>query len=217
MDRQTTEGVFVEQPSRPLLQLSAFSVGLAVLNHRGGGFRSRHRGLSESQSPTVRRRGTNYFMTLTLLRPASSLRLFSACAALCFLCSCSDSAGPSGISADFTLTSVNGSPPPGLVVATASCDETISSGSLSLTSDRAFTLTGLVQLDCTRSGGGVQTQGLTLGGSYARNGQNLTFTIPGQGSLTATFDGTTLSTTVPASPFTFPAAVSLGFTIQASP
>jgi hypothetical protein len=133
---------------------------------------------------------------------------------LCLLCSCGDASGPSGITGNFTLTSVNGSPPPQLVSATVSCDEFITSGSLSLTSRHAFTLSGVVQLDCTRSGGQIQTQALTLGGTYARNGQALTFTIPGQGSISAQFDGSSLTTTIPASLFTFPNPVALAFTLQ---
>jgi hypothetical protein len=114
---------------------------------------------------------------------------------------------------DFTLTAVNGAPPPALVAATISCDQYISSGSLSLTASFHFSLDGLMQLDCTRAGGQVEIQTLSLVGSYTRNGPNLIFTLPGQGSVPATFDGTRLTTTIPASGFTFPTAVTLEFTV----
>jgi hypothetical protein len=136
---------------------------------------------------------------------------------LCLLVSCSDSAEPSPIAGDFDLTSVNGAPPPGLVGATVNCDEFIASGTLSLTSNRAFALDGVVQLDCTRAGGQIQTQVLSLGGTYAQDGHTLTFTLPGQGSISGQFDGTTVATTIPATPFTFPTDVALVFTLQSPP
>jgi len=145
------------------------------------------------------------------------LRWLTYGAVLCLLCSCGDSSGPSAITGDFALATVNGSTPPVLVGSTVSCDESIASGTLSLTNDGAFTLSGVVQFDCTRAGGQVQTQLVGLSGTYARNGQSLSFTLPGQGSITARFDGTTLTTTIPASPFTFPTAVALAFTLQSAP
>jgi hypothetical protein len=132
---------------------------------------------------------------------------------LCALVACGDANGPSPIVGDFTLTSVNGAPPPGLVGATVNCDQLIASGSLNLTGDRAFTLSGVVQLDCSRSGGSVENQLFTLNGSYTRDGDTVTFIIPGQGSLSAQYDGATLATTIPASPFTFPNDVALVFAV----
>jgi hypothetical protein len=136
---------------------------------------------------------------------------------LCLLLSCGDSAGPNAITGDFALTSVNGAPPPGLVGATIDCDELIASGTLGLTSDHAFILGGVVQFDCTRAGGQIQTQVLSLGGSYAQNGHTLTFTLPGQGSISGQVNGTTVTTTIPATPFTFPTDVALVFTLQSPP
>jgi hypothetical protein len=128
--------------------------------------------------------------------------------------SCGESTGPAPIAGDFTLTSVNGSPPPQLVAATVACDQLIDSGSLTLTGARDFTLAGLVRQDCTRAGGSSDILPLSLVGTYTQNGGTLTFTLPGQGSLSAHFDGTTLDTTIPASPFTFPNDVHLVFTLQ---
>ena len=129
-----------------------------------------------------------------------------------FLPACGDSSGPETTSGDFALLTANGSAPPVLVGATVSCDQFLVSGQVTLTPTRTFDLVGSVSIDCTRAGGAVQSQPFGLSGVYALNGQGITFTIPGQASLSGSIHGDTLSATIPASQFTFPNPVALVLT-----
>ena len=140
------------------------------------------------------------------------LRFLAWCFVLCALASCGDSTGPAPIVGDFALTTVNGAPPPVLVGATVSCDESLLSGTLTMTASRSFTLSGVVEFDCTRAGGQIGSQVLAVSGTYARKGQSLTFIIPGAPLIAARLDGTIVTGTIPASPLTFPTAVTLAFT-----
>jgi len=141
-------------------------------------------------------------------RRVTTLHLLLACA---LLAACGDSTGPQGTAGTFTLISVNGSAPPSLVGATPNCDQYIASGTGSLALTRDFELSGTVRFDCTRSGGAIVDQPLSLAGSYALHGQQLTFTIPGVAAIPGRLVGDTLSTTIPASQFTFPVPVALVF------
>ena len=145
------------------------------------------------------------------------LRFPAWCFTLCVLGSCGDSTGPAPIVGEFVLTTVNGAPPPALVGATVACDESLLSGSLTLTASRDFALSGMVEFDCTRAGGQIDSQLLSVAGTYAQHGPNLTFIIPGAPLIAARFDGTVVTGTIPASPLTFPVAVALAFTRLTSP
>ena len=120
---------------------------------------------------------------------------------------CGDGSGPRSFDAAFTLTTINGSPPPVLAGATLNCDQYLNSALLNLFEDGTFGLVAQITLDCTAAGGTVSPQQLTVTGTYTRGGSTLTVQVPGASPIPATYNGTTLTGTIPASPVTFPIAL----------
>lgn len=141
-------------------------------------------------------------------RPALAIPVLLVCLSLS---ACSDSGAPDFTAAGFVLVAANGDSVPAFIATTAGCNQQILAGSIALAADHTFELGGTVRLDCTSSGGAITDQVLALAGTYAHSGQRVTFTIPGQSSLSGRLAADTLTATLPASPFTFPVPVALLF------
>lgn len=141
----------------------------------------------------------------------STPRLRLAVLLLAATLACADGGGPGFFDAAFTLTAINGSPPPVLVGATSNCDEYLDSAHLDLLEDGTFALTAQTTLDCTAAGGTVSPQLLTITGTYTRGGATITLQVPGATPIPATYDGRSLTGTIPASPATFPVALDVVF------
>jgi hypothetical protein len=124
---------------------------------------------------------------------------------------CSDSTAPAFTAGGFVLVSANGDSVPAFIAPTGGCDEYILSGSIALAADHTFELAGVARLDCSPSGGAIQDQPLALAGTYTQSGQQIAFTLPGQGTLSGHLAADTLTATLPASPFAFPVPVALLF------
>jgi hypothetical protein len=127
------------------------------------------------------------------------------------LLGCSESDGPSIAPRAFSLVSANGAAPPTTIATSAGCDQVLLSGQVLLASDHTFSLDGSVALDCSGVGGTYEVHSLSLAGSYTENGQDITFQLPGSPPLSAQLAGDSLSSTLPASPFTFAAPAALVF------
>ncbi len=138
--------------------------------------------------------------------PARS-RLVLAFVLLAAGSACSDSGGPRPIAASFSLSTINGAPPPVLVGATLNCDQYLQSAVLDLLADETFLLTAQSTIDCTAAGGAVSPQALSVTGTYTRSGSTIVLQVPGALSLQASYDGTTVAGTIPASPVTFPTTI----------
>ena len=120
---------------------------------------------------------------------------------------CSDSGGPRPIGASFSLSTINGAPPPFLVGATLNCDQYLQSAVLDLFDDETFSLSAQSTIDCTASGGGGSPQALSAAGTYSRSGSTIVLQVPDAVPLPASYDGETVAATIPASPVTFPTAI----------
>jgi len=141
----------------------------------------------------------------------SKLRLGLAALLSITTLACGDGSGPRPFDAAFTLTTINGAPPPVLVGATINCDEYLNAALLNLFEDGTFDLVAQTTLDCTAAGGTVSPQQLTVTGTYTRGGSILTLQVPGASPVAATYNGRTLTGTIPASPVTFPTALDVVF------
>jgi hypothetical protein len=141
---------------------------------------------------------------------ASSRRILAI--VLCLAsAACGDPAEPRPFSAAFTLATVNGTAPPVLVAATVQCDQYVDGALLNLFEDRSFTLTAYFTLDCSASGGPRSPQILTLSGTYTHLGPAFTLQSPGAWPIRATYTGSGLTGTIPASPYTFPIDLDVAF------
>lgn len=139
------------------------------------------------------------------------LRLTALSLAVCALAGCGDGTGPSFIEGDFSLTEVNGAPPPVLVEATINCDGLIATGTLTLGLDGGYSILTTLVTDCTRSGGGVSNQFVGFSGTYSRSGKSLLFQIPGTFPISATYANGTVTGTIPVSLGLFATDVDLTF------
>jgi hypothetical protein len=102
---------------------------------------------------------------------------------------------------------MSGSPPPVLAGTTLKSDQYPNSALLILFEVGTFGLVAQIMLDCTAAGGTVSQQQLTVTGTYTRGGSTLTVQVPGASPIPATYNGTTLTGTIPTSPVTFPIAL----------
>lgn len=127
---------------------------------------------------------------------------------------CGDGNGPRPLAAAFYLTSVNGAAPPALAGSTLNCDQYLDGADLLLSLDESFYISAWTTLDCTAAGGGVTHPALTVDGTYRRSGSSITLEVTGAVPVPASYDGTTLTGTLPASPATFPIALDVVFTVR---
>jgi hypothetical protein len=124
---------------------------------------------------------------------------------------CGDGSGPSDVAGTYVLTRVNQAPPPALVQATVHCDVFLDAAVAELERHGAFSLTFQQTTDCSRAGGGRTIDHFTVTGTYAVSGTQITFSGPGLLPLTATIAGEQISTTIPASAWTFPIPLAVVF------
>lgn len=130
---------------------------------------------------------------------------------LVLVLACGDGSGPSDVVGTYDLTSVNQSPPPGLVQATVNCDVYLDGATAELQAG-TFSLDFQQTTDCSRAGGTQTFENLAFNGSYTVVGNQVTFTITGLTPLTGIVSGDRISATIPASPWTFPNPVAVVFT-----
>ncbi len=124
---------------------------------------------------------------------------------------CGEGSGPRPFTAAFVLSTVNGSPPPVLVGASLNCDQYLDSAQLNLFDDGTFALQSHMTLDCTAAGGSVSAEQGTITGTYSRKGSTISLQVPGASPVSATYTGSSLAGTIPASSVTFPTALDLVF------
>jgi hypothetical protein len=146
---------------------------------------------------------------LSLVRPVRRVSHPLAGVVLLLL-ACGDGSGPSDLVGTYDLTSVNLAPPPALVQATVNCDVYLDGATAELQA-RTFSLDFQQTTDCTRTGGSQTVDNFGLSGTYAVVGNQVTFTITGLTPLTGTVSGDRVSTTIPATPWTFPNPVAVVF------
>ncbi len=91
------------------------------------------------------------------------------------------------------------------------CDQYLDSALLNLFEDATFTLTSQMTLDCTAAGGSVSREQGTISGTDSRKGSAISLQVPGASPVMATYTGSSLAGTVPASTVTFPTALDLVF------
>lgn len=147
-----------------------------------------------------------------LLVPPQWRRFAAAALLLATAAGCGDGNGPRPIDGAFFLSTVNDSTPPVLVGATLNCDQYLDGADLTLAADGNFNIVALTTVDCTAAGGGVTHPALLVSGTYRRSGSTITLEVPGAAPIQATYNGTTITGTLPASPVTFPIALDVVFT-----
>ena len=123
-----------------------------------------------------------------------------------------DAAGPELQVGYYAASTINGQTGSVLIAASLTCDTRLWRTSMSLAADGSFTLNSLRIDDCTRGGGGSTMTSVGLSGTWQREADRITFTIPGAVPFPATFDAGHISTTIPASAATFPADLQIEFT-----
>jgi hypothetical protein len=145
--------------------------------------------------------------------------LVATCWLITALTACGDSLGPAPHTGYYLLTDANGQPPPILVGATPTCDQYLSRTTLDLVGDGTFGFVSLITSDCSRSGSSTNTSIVTWTGTYQGSDGRLILTPATAGSprIAGNYDATQLRATIPASPQTFPIALSIRFTFVGAP
>jgi hypothetical protein len=147
-------------------------------------------------------------LSLVSLTQRASLSIASL---VVLLGACGDGSGPPDVVGTFDLTSINQSPPPGLVQATVNCDVFLD-GATAVLQATTFSLDFQRRTDCARGGGGETIDNFALNGTYSVVGSQITFTVTGLIPLTGTVSGDRIFITIPASQWTFPNPVPVVFT-----
>lgn len=106
------------------------------------------------------------------------------------LLGCGDQLKPADVAGTYSLTTVEGQPPPYIILATVECDVTVVSGTLTLTTAGAHEILIDTPSDCTRGGGQVTMSGRIYPGTYElRGGRTIAFRSPVQGSADLVYSG----------------------------
>jgi hypothetical protein len=115
---------------------------------------------------------------------------------------CEDQLTPSDVAGTYALHTVDGQPPPIIILATTECDVTVVSGTMTLTTGRNHDIVIDTPADCTRGGGGITMAGRTYPGTYELRGTNtirFRSPVPNGPALvyTGTVAGDRITVTVP--------------------
>jgi hypothetical protein len=123
--------------------------------------------------------------------------LISGCIALPLLAGCgNDSFTPGELAGVYQLSTVEGTRPPYIELATTECDQKIVDGLLILGAEGTHELNLSVQLDCTRGGGDVSVQQRTYAGTFTVNDEELEFVARGSAVGDVVFAGRAGETSV---------------------
>jgi hypothetical protein len=143
----------------------------------------------------------------------------ATCCFVAAVTACGDSVGPAPHTGYYLLTDANGQPPPVLVGATPTCDQFLTKTTLDLVDDGTFALASMIASDCSRSGGSTSVSIITWTGTYQGSSGRLILrpATPGSPQIAGNYDATELRAAIPASPQTFPIALSTLFTFVGAP